>query len=148
MEEIYIRKLYPHDITHEVSVTSSIVRNFFDSKTRMIPFYREDGIVRYYVDINSATDPRFGGDFKSMYAAELLDADDYLLFLKRPNGYYLYVLRQGDANYEWVDELFDSRRHLVVSIRNSISDLRKGSFFSELQKGVKFPLAFRRDGKY
>lgn len=148
MEEIYIRKLYPHDITHEVSVTGGIVRTFFESQTRGIPFFREDGIVRYFVDINNATDPRFGRDFKRMYAADFLEAGDFLLFMKRPNGFFLYPLGVADPNHSWVNEMFDTRRHLIVKIRNDVQDTRRNTFFETLRDGIKEPLSFRKDGMF
>ena len=29
---IYVRKMFPHDITHEVSVRTDIVQDFFEEK--------------------------------------------------------------------------------------------------------------------
>lgn len=146
MEQIYIRKLHPHDITHEVSVTQGIVRNFFNSQMYRIPFFREDGIVRYFVDINNATDPRFGRDFKKMYASEFVDVGDFLLFLKRTEGFYLYVLKKDDSNHSWVNTIFDSRRHLIVSIKNNILDLKKAAFLNSLKMGLEDPLSIHKDG--
>lgn len=148
MEQIYIRKLHPHDITHEVSVTQGIVRNFFNSQMYRIPFFREDGIVRYFVDINNATDPRFGRDFKRMYISEKVDAGDFLLCLKRSEGFYLYVLKKEDADYSWISSVFDSRRHLIVCIPNDILDLRRDNFFSVLKVGIANPISIHKDGMF
>ena len=35
--KIYIRKMFPHDTTHEVSITTDIVADFFENK-KAVPF--------------------------------------------------------------------------------------------------------------
>ena len=78
MDSVYLRRLFPHDITHEVSVTGRIVNQFFEQEVRDLSFFKEDIPHRFSVDINSATDPRFGGQFKMMYANDMADVDDIL----------------------------------------------------------------------
>ena len=59
--KIYVRKMFPHDITHEVSVRTDIVEDFFGGKTRGMTFIGKRSAFEGEVTINSATDPRFGG---------------------------------------------------------------------------------------
>ena len=64
--KIYVRKMFPHDITHEVSVKTDIVNEFFGGKSRGMIFVGKHSGSEGEVTINSATDPRFGGAFKSI----------------------------------------------------------------------------------
>ena len=67
---VYVRKMFPHDITHEVSVRTDIVEEFFNNKTRGMTFVGKRSGFEGEVTINSATDPRFGGEFKSLLVDE------------------------------------------------------------------------------
>ena len=64
--DVYVRKIFPHDLTHEISVTGKIVSAFFDDLQTMIFYEGEDDSRQYSVSINNVTDPRFGGDFKTI----------------------------------------------------------------------------------
>ena len=86
---IYLRKLFPHDLTHEVSVLSEICNSFFDGK-KTLSFRNgddESDNKNYIVTINSATDPRFGGDFKSIYAKKDPKVNDIIMITKKGGVY-------------------------------------------------------------
>lgn len=55
-KQIYIRKIFPHDLTHEVSVTTEVVNEFFEGKSRFTFYKGENHNTRYTVTINNATD--------------------------------------------------------------------------------------------
>ena len=38
---VYLRKLFPHDLTHEVSITENIIADFFKGKKEGLTFYKE-----------------------------------------------------------------------------------------------------------
>lgn len=116
--KIYIRKLFNHDITHEVSVTKDIVSSFFDGKVSDIFFTNALSNKKYRVSINSATDPRFGGDFKSL----LQDLggckeDDLLKIDKLRSSYALEIIRPDDERYSTFISLFSDRdRHAIFEM--------------------------------
>lgn len=125
---IYLRRVFNHDVTHEVSVRSDIVKEFFDNKSKDIVFYKKgDQISKYLVDINSATDPRFGGKFKDLLrTCGDVNVDD-IISIRKFDGYYdLEIVRPSDSRYETYFILFpdgrsaDGRdRHQILSIDES-----------------------------
>lgn len=109
---IYLRKVFNHDITHEVSVRSDVVKDFFNNASRNITFYKKGSTMhRYSVDINSATDPRFGGSFKDLLrAAGDISVDD-IISIRKMDGYYdLEIIYPEDKRYETYFSLFPSER--------------------------------------
>lgn len=115
---IYVRKMFPHDITHEVSVRTDIVQEFFGNKTRGMIFVGKRSGSTGEVTINSATDPRFGGAFKRILLDEgRADVNDILLMYKigvdeykveivkpRDNRYFeLMVLFRGKARHAFLE---------------------------------------------
>ena len=67
--KLYLRKLFAHDISHEVSVTETIISEFFDNERDNMIFVREgrENGKQYKVCINKSKDARFGGEFKTIY---------------------------------------------------------------------------------
>lgn len=113
--KIYVRKILNHDITHEVSVTTSIVKEFFDGKISFDMIGKktnEKGVVT----INSATDPRFGGDFKQLLRKEGdVSEGDIVLIYKYQNHYVLDIITEQDEKYESIIELCkEDRRHTLI----------------------------------
>ncbi len=130
---IYLRKVFHHDTTHEVSVRSDIVAEFFGGRTSGILFRRKDNPVsRYSVDINSATDPRFGGEFKGLLRdLGNINTDDIISIRKFDEGYFdLEIIRPTDDRYQTYFRLFpngrssDGRdRHQILNVdENMVED--------------------------
>ena len=128
---IYLRRVFNHDVTHEVSVRSDIVSEFFDNASKSIPFYRKDDhTTQYAVDINSATDPRFGGKFKDLLRSYGdVNVNDIILIRKYDNYYDLEIIRPSDSRYETYYGLFsngrtsDGRdRHQILNVDESVQE--------------------------
>ncbi len=126
---IYLRKVFNHDVTHEVSVRSDVVSEFFEGQVNRLLFRKKDNsFSSYNVDINSATDPRFGGDFKTL----LRDLGDVsvndVISIRKFDGYYdLEIIRPSDSRYQTFFMLFpegrssDGRdRHQILNVDENI----------------------------
>ncbi len=114
---VYVRKMFPHDVTHEVSVRTDIVQEFFAGKTRGLRFIGKRSGIEGDVTINSATDPRFGGDFKSLLVDEgRADVNDLLIIYKiAPETYRLEIIKQKDPRYFNLMVLFRGKdRHAFL----------------------------------
>lgn len=115
--KVYVRKMFPHDITHEVSVRTDIVYEFFGGKTRGMIFIGKRSSFEGEVNINSATDPRFGGDFKALLTDEgRADVNDILLIYKLGgNRYKLEIVKPKDDRYFGLMVLFRGKeRHAFL----------------------------------
>lgn len=115
--KVYLRKLFKHDITHEVSVSKNIITLFFDGKVNGLTFVKEGRNEghEYNVTINSATDPRFGGEFKAIYREQNVKEGDILVIRKRGDIYELSVIFEHSDIYEKVSRVFSgSERHAIV----------------------------------
>ena len=114
--KIYIRKIFPHDVTHEVSVTTEIVTEFFDNQ-RSMSFTGKNSRQTGTVTINAATDPRFGGSYKPILEAEGgIDVNDLLITYKNRDSYTIEIVKPTDTRYTTFFEMFDGRdRHLVAN---------------------------------
>lgn len=115
--KVYIRKLFNHDITHEISVTREIVNDFFGGATS----FEIEGFNSHKVGvatINDATDPRFGGDFKSIINSEGdFDENDLVLIYKGSGNYLVEVIRKNDSRYQSFNSFFKGQeRHVVASL--------------------------------
>ncbi len=126
--KVYVRKLFPHDITHEVSVRTEIVEVFFNGKTSGMTFVGKKSGSRGEVTINSATDPRFGGAFKSILSDEGgVDVNDILLIYRVGlDQYRVDVVRAEDPRFFDLMVLFgDKDRHAFLE---SEEELRLAGF--------------------
>lgn len=115
--KIYVRKMFPHDITHEVSVRTDIVEDFFGGKTRGMTFIGKRSAFEGEVTINSATDPRFGGEFKALLADEgRADVNDILLIYRLGGDRYkLEIVKPSDSRYFDLMVLFRGKaRHAFL----------------------------------
>ena len=113
---LYIRKVFHHDVTHEVSVTRDIVDNYFESQNSML-FTGVKSHMSGTVTINNATDPRFGGAYKSILDAEGgLKIDDLILTYKLGvERYQVEVIGNNDTRYNTYSSLFNNKeRHAVI----------------------------------
>lgn len=110
--------MFEHDITHEVSVTETIISKFFEGERDNLVFVREghENGTRFSVLINSSRDARFGGQFKSIYKEDHVKEGDILAIKKREDGIYsLSVVYQDAENYEQIKMAFSGKeRHVVI----------------------------------
>jgi len=115
---VYLRKLFPHDITHEVSITKPIVDDFFESNYDHNVFFKQGDPCKneYIITFNNAKDHRFGGDFKSMYKDDCLDVDDILIIKKQDDSTYLFSFsKKGDNTYaKYSMYFFGNKRHVLI----------------------------------
>lgn len=118
-KQIYVRKLFPHDLTHEVSVTTEIVEDFFENKTSMVFYKVGDSVTQHIVTINNATDPRFGGKFASLWSSDNLQVGDFIIIKKLGNNSYeLSTIKKGNINFDFLTLMFNDstiQRHAVIS---------------------------------
>lgn len=116
--KIYVRKIFNHDITHEISVSKPIVSAFFDSKDS----FNARGIKSNesaLITINSATDPRFGGKCKDLLSKEGgIVVNDLIVFYKGNNEYLLEIIKLDDKRYTTFSELYKTAtdRHKIIYI--------------------------------
>lgn len=121
--KIYVRKMFPHDISHEVSVRTDIVEEFFNGKTRGMTFIGIRSASEGEVTINSATDPRFGGSFKSILLDEgRADVNDILLIYKLGNdNYKIEIVKPKDSRYFDLMVLFRGKeRHAYLETEEEL----------------------------
>lgn len=117
IKQIYIRKIFPHDLTHEVSVTTEIVNEFFESGSRFT-FYKGTNHGKHYsVTINNATDPRFGGDFASLWTSDNLSVNDLIIIKKLDSSEYeLTTAKSGTPLYDYLSTtMTGNQRHAVLA---------------------------------
>ena len=118
--KVYLRKLFAHDITHEVSVTETIIADFFDNERDKLVFVREgqENSTQYMVRINTSRDARFGGDFKTIYKEDNVKEGDILAIKKLPDGRYsLSVIFENTPVHNHVKLIFEGKeRHAISDI--------------------------------
>lgn len=116
--KLYLRKVFPHDITHEISVKTSIVQEYFENKTEFNCVgvnSKEEGIIK----IHSSTDPRFGGDMKKLLLSEGdISENDIIVFKKfsKSDIYYLEILKSSNEDYNTYIKLFKEKDRHVITI--------------------------------
>ena len=151
--KIYVRKLLSHDITHEVSVTTSIVNEFFEGQTSFNMIGKksnQSGVVT----INTATDPRFGGDFKKILREECdYSEDDIVLIYKYQNNYVVDVVTKEDPKFNSIMELCkEDKRHTLLfgEEYESVVDVNipENNDFEEYNKSKFLEDVFIDDNKY
>lgn len=116
--KVYLRKMFNHDITHEVSVTETIISKFFEGKRDNLVFVREghENGTRFPVLINKSKDARFGGQFKNIYKEDNVKEGDILAIKKREDSIFsLSVIYHDAENYEQIKMAFSGReRHVII----------------------------------
>lgn len=119
--KIYVRKLLNHDITHEISVTTSIVNEFFDGQ-KSFGIVGKKSNKNGVATINSATDPRFGGDFKKILRDEGdVSEGDIVLIYKYQNKYVIDVVTKKDSKYNSIMEICrEDKRHSILYSDNEL----------------------------
>lgn len=122
--KLYLRKVFPHDITHEVSVKTAIVEEYFANNTEFNCIgikSKEKGIIK----IHSSTDPRFGGDMKKLLSLEGdISENDIIVFKKffKSDIYYLKILKSNDEDYGTYIKLFEEKDRHVINLIDDIDE--------------------------
>lgn len=110
--DLYVHKVYPHDLTHEVGFTLDIHSMFFQKKYFM-KFILNGGGRTYGIIINDATDLRFGGEFKSMLPYTI-SVGDFICIERWGELYNLTIRRASSPSGMKYDRLLGIRqRHLL-----------------------------------
>lgn len=110
--KLYVHKVFPHDITHEVGFTQEVHFLFFNN-SYYLPFTKANSSYIYNVTVNDATDLRFGGDFKSMLPHTLL-VGDFICIEKKDTTYYLSILSGTSETAKRYNMILGVRqRHII-----------------------------------
>ncbi len=109
---LYVHKVFPHDITHEVGFTQEVHYMFFNS-SYYLSFTMAHSSYIYNVIVNNATDLRFGGDFKSMLPHSL-SVGDFICIEKNATTYNLSVLSGTSETAQRYNKILGVRqRHII-----------------------------------
>ena len=109
---LYVHKVFPHDITHEVGFTQEVHYMFFSS-SYYLSFTKDSSSYIFNVTVNDATDLRFGGDFKSMLPSSL-SVGDYICIEKNGTTYNLSVLSGNSERAKKYNMILGVRqRHII-----------------------------------
>lgn len=126
MKKLYIKKIYPHDCSRQISTTKYIVQNFFESKggEKIVVKGKNSGNIEV-VTLYDTTDIRFSADLKTLIKKECNNQDvtvnDLLIFTKKKNEILLEVVKSSDDRYEILSDILqDDRddRHSLLNIYN------------------------------
>lgn len=116
---IYLRKVFSHDINKQISITKEVVTDFFNSSPSVESSFTLSGKNSKFkgeITILVATDPRFGGDIKKIINAEGdMEENDILLFIKNKTSYQLEIIKNNDSRYQTFISMMDIERHLLMS---------------------------------
>ena len=109
---LYVHKVFPHDITHEVGFTQEVHYLFFNS-SYYLPFAKKNSSFIYNVTVNDATDLRFGGDFKSILPYTLSVGD--FICIEKCDGKYILsvVLANSEKGKQFNRILGVKQRHII-----------------------------------
>lgn len=121
--KMYIRKVFPHDVTHEVSINAEIMHDFFNDQIEFQIEGVNSGEIKD-VTINNATDRRFGGQFKQLLTLEGgIEENDLIVIYKKNSSNQSYKLEiikvNSDDRYEYFSDVFVNNsnineRHLLL----------------------------------
>jgi hypothetical protein len=120
--KIYLRKLFEHDYSHEVSITTDIYNSFFNSQS-FFEIYGLKSENKYNITINNATDLRFGGEFKLMLTREgLIGNDDLIMISNLRNNFSLKVVDKTSSEYDVYIKLFkEKNRHIIIDTDDALT---------------------------
>ena len=115
---VYLRKLFPHDLTHEVSITENIITDFFKGKKEGLIFYKEGDSNRleYPIRFYKAKDSRFSNNLKHMYLDENIHEGDILIIREIGEDMYsLSIALSGTQMHDKIKDFFSGKqRHLII----------------------------------
>ena len=115
---VYLRKLFPHDLTHEVSITENVINDFFQGKREGLVFYKEgdSNRIEYSIRFYKAKDSRFSNNLKHMYINEDVNEGDILIIRDIGNDMYsLSIAKSGTQMHCKIKDFFSGKqRHLII----------------------------------
>lgn len=113
---VYVRKIFDHDITHQVSIDSYVFSVFFNSQEHL-QFKIFGNNVLFDVRVRFPTDKRLGGDFKELCRWLGYRLGDFLIIEKLPSKIYeIRIAKPNSKNFQKLEKFFvGSQRHLIVS---------------------------------
>ncbi|MGV2874850.1 AAA family ATPase [Macrococcus capreoli] len=112
----YIRKLFPHDINKQISITKKIQNDFFGNAEVFEVIGMRSG-KNGKITILSATDPRFGGDIKKILSEEgNFSEEDIIIFTKNGSSkYYIELITKDSDSYNIFNSFFNNNeRHSLL----------------------------------
>lgn len=122
---IYLRKIKKHDISHQISITQEVLKNFFGvfKDKEEVEMVGKKSSVKGKVSFLLATDPRFGGDIKRIITEEGgMILGDILLFIRNDNKFIIEVIKKNDPRFDVFDKIMDEERHLIINIDDNEID--------------------------
>lgn len=122
---IYLRKIKKHDISHQISITQEVLKNFFGvfKDKEEVEMVGKKTSVKGKVSFLLATDPRFGGDIKRIINEEGgMSLGDILLFIRSDNKFIIEVIKKNDPRFDVFDKIMDEERHLIINIDDNEID--------------------------
>lgn len=132
--QYYLRK-YDPQCDKQISITTDIVKNFFDVENLPkkggldIKLVYKQSEEEFDADLSGATDPRFLCKLKDFFKNKdnKLNVDDILIFDKFKNKITVDVIKPSDPKYHTLNSLFCSERHVLINTEN---DLKEGTEIS------------------
>lgn len=118
---IYAKKLTDHDVNKQISIPKQVVTNFIQNSTNDHKMYfvgkktQQKGVVL----LKMATDPRLGGDIKTVIAAEgsgSFEAGNIMVLGKAgANNFILELIKPGDSRFVvWNDMFIKGDDHVLL----------------------------------
>lgn len=111
---IYVRRIFNHDLTHQISITNEVFYSFFDNVTLIrIKGKRSEYVAD--VSLLLETDPRLGGEIKKLLRLEgEAYQNNYLMFYKKTKIFEMEIIKPGNQKYEILKNVsFANERHLI-----------------------------------
>ena len=117
--KIYIRKIDNQCITHQMSFTQEIFKDFFDGIEEIICIGKKTQ-TQMTVKLLLATDPRFNNNIQKLLNLEgNLEVDDLAIFYKKKGIYIVELIKSTETRCSQYKQLFNNLdRHLLINIDN------------------------------
>ncbi|MBZ7985950.1 AAA family ATPase [Campylobacter sp. Cr9] len=147
---IYLRRMFKHDQTSEISVISNVCNNFFNNKKE---FYIKGKYSGYKAEVEINTkngrDPRFGKEFKQLVRLEyerhgkkdIEIGDIIVIYKKAKDDYLLEVIIKDSREYEVLNTFFiDGKqpdRHALI-VTDEIDQLHDSKPISKPHQRIFF----------
>ncbi|WP_073423657.1 hypothetical protein [Fibrobacter sp. UWB7] len=114
---IYVRKVFEHDVTHQVSIDQYVYEHFFHEREILSFTVHGDDVCRYEVNVRYPTDKRLGGQFKEICRRLHYQVDDLLVIKSLGNGLYqMSLIKPNSQRYAQYAACFHGmERHAILS---------------------------------
>ena len=113
---LYIRKVFEHDVTHQVSIDQYVYQHFFFER-ETLSFTIQGDASRYEVNVRYPTDKRLGGQFKEMCRRLQYQTDDLLIMKFLGNGLYqMSIIKFNSPKYaQYATYFHETERHVILT---------------------------------